>query len=169
MIHSSYQIDFIDEAGNATRLLNVDDLTDAIIEFATQQAATGFASLGKAWGGSIASGGARRPLSWSRLQEHASHAAAAGFSIRNPAAVPFYRPGKLRVTTSGGEVWDMLNAIILDAATRMSDEGEFATLATYSCEAGETVPVSGLAHYAGIPHAWILTDIGDQTLTHAAL
>lgn len=168
MISSLYQIDFISAAGAATRLLSVGDLTGSMPDFIVRQQAETHISLGNPWGGARAAGGARRPLGWTRLTEHASHAAAASYAIRHGASLPLTSEGKLRITVSGGEVWDMLDAVLLEASTRPDGEGDFATLTTYSAEAGLSLPVSGLAHYAGMPTAWILTTHAAQTLTHAA-
>ncbi|MEI6654056.1 MAG: hypothetical protein WCP45_04755 [Verrucomicrobiota bacterium] len=169
MILSIYQIDFIDSAGTATRLLDIGDPIGAMIDFSVKQSADSFTSLGNPWGGSRASGGARRPLSWARQIEHVSHAAAASFAIRHPASLPLSREGKLRVTVSGGEVWDLLDAVILDATTRPDQDGTYATLTNYTAEAGQTLPWSGLAHYAGIPTSWLLTTHTGQTLAHSAI
>lgn len=169
MIESLYQIDFIDSSGGTTRLLSIGDLIAAHIEFPAKQSANNFASIGSVWGGVNAAGGARRPITFSRLVEHSSHAIAASWSVRYPASLPLYRDGKLRVTISGGETWDLLDAIILDASAKPDSEGDFSAMVTFNLEAGESVPVSGVAHYAGIPHAWIMTKHEDQTLTHANL
>ncbi|MDP3851961.1 MAG: hypothetical protein Q8Q59_15775 [Luteolibacter sp.] len=166
MLVSIYQIDFIDTAtGGSTRLLSTGELLDKMIDFSFSQQAEGYASIGSDWGKSQALGGARRPLEWTRQCEHAHHAAAAAWCIRHPAGLPFTRPGKLRVTIQDGETWDLLDAVLLSASARPDKGGDFATLTSYKAEAGKTLPVYGLAHYAGIPHAWILTAHEDQLLT----
>ena len=164
MIESIYQIDFITTSGGTTRLLDYGDLISAMINFAATQQATANISLGLPWGGTIAAGGARRPLTWTRNIEHSSHAEAAGYSIRHPAAIPITRDGKLRVSVSGGETWDLFDAVILNVQVANDAEGDFTTLATYQAEAGRSLPVSGLAHFSGIPTAWLLTTHTAQTL-----
>ena len=74
------------------------------------------------------------------------------------------RDGKLRVSVSGGETWDLFDAVILNVQVANDAEGDFTTLATYQAEAGRSLPVSGLAHFSGIPTAWLLTTHTAQTL-----
>ena len=169
MISSIYQIDFIDSTGVSARLLDIGDQLSGMIQFPVTQQSQAYISLGSPWGGTSASGGSRRPLSWTRGVEHASHAEAASYSIRHPAQIPIYRDGKLRVTVSGGETWDLLDAVVLNVACATDNDGDFATLASYQAEAGLSLPVAGLAHYTGIPTAWILTTHAAQTLLTASV
>jgi len=142
MIVSIYQIDFIATAdSSATRLLDYGDLISSMLTFSATQQATAYASLGLPWGGTSAAGGARRPLTWTRGIEHASHAVAASYCISHPAAMPFTAPGKLRVSVSGGEVWDLLDAVILSAGVALDPDADFGTLATYQAEAGQSLIV----------------------------
>ena len=108
-------------------------------------------------------------MTWTRGIEHASHAAAASYAIRHPASLPLDRPGTLRISVSGGEVWDLYAAVLLTVQVAQDSDGDFSTLATYQAEAGLSLPVAGLTHYAGIPTAWILTDHSDQTLLTASV
>lgn len=170
MIHSLYQIDFIDAtSGGATRLLSVGDMLENPLQLSFEQGALDYAPIGAEWGKTLANGSARRPLEWARLEEHASHEAAAGHCIRHAASLPFMRPGKIRLTVSGGETWDMLDAVLLAAVTRPHLMGRFRTLSTYRASSGRTVPVSGVPHYAGMPTSWILTAHDDQTRLHSAM
>jgi len=169
MIASLYQIDFIDSSGNATRLLDIGDQLSAMIQFCATQQAQAYISLGSPWGGTSAAGGARRPLSWTRGVEHSSHAEAAGYAIRHPAMIPLARDGKLRVCVSGGETWDLLDAVILNSQVAADTDGDFFTLATYQAEAGLSLPIAGLAHFSGMPTAWILSTHTAQTLQTASV
>ena len=162
MIESLYQIDFVDSNGGVTNLLALGDLVDSIPGFMAQQSADTFVSLGSDWGGAIPLGGARRPLTWTRQLTHASHGAVASWCIRHSASLPLTRSGKIRVTISGGETWEMQDAVISSVSSKQDINGIFTSLNTYTCDAGYSVPVAGLAHYAGQYVSWILE-------THTAL
>lgn len=170
MIESLYQIDFVDSAsGGSLRLLSIGERGEADIQFGFQQDNTAWSPVGSDYGFASALGGARQPLEWQRLQDHASHAAAASYAIRHPASVPKQREGKLRITISGGEVWDLMDAVILAVTCRPHVGFGFRTLTGYRCEAGVAVPVSGLAHAAGVRMDWILeTHSGMGAKLHSA-
>lgn len=70
--------------------------------------------------------------------------------------------GKIRVSISGGEVWDLMDAVILAVSSRPHVGNKFRTLTGYKCEVGKPVPVSGLTHSSGVRVDWILE-------THSAL
>jgi hypothetical protein len=168
MIVSLYQIDFIDPTtGAATRLLDIGDACEAMLDFSAKQQTETYSPLEASWGGAIALGGARRPLTWTRQIEHASHTTAASFCIRHPAQMPLRKTGKLRITLSGGEVWELLSAVVFDVSTRLDLEGWFATLTTYTAEAGETLLISGLPHSPGLPTSWILSTHAELTTPHS--
>lgn len=167
MIDSIYQIDFIDSAGSSTRLLNYGDGIGNLIDFAANQSEEVYNPINSRWGTARALGGSRRPLQWSRSIEHPSLAAAASYCIKHSAMLPLTRAGNIRVSVESGEVWDLCDAVIISASTRLDTDGEFATNTSYQVSAGETIPVSGLAHFSGIPHAWILGTLSAQTLHHS--
>lgn len=169
MIVSIYQIDFMDASGGSMRLLDYGDLIGNLIDFAANQSEETYNPINTRWGTARALGGARRPLSWSRSLEHLSHAAAASYCIKHPAMLPLSRDGKLRVSLESGEAWEMLDAVILSASTRLDMDGEFATITTYQASAGETLPVAGAFLYTQMPHMWVLGTISDQTLSHSAI
>jgi len=162
MIASISQIDFVDASGASVRLLSIGDRTEETLQFGFQQETAEWAPVGLDYGFSTPLGGARQAVSWTRMEEHASHAAAAAYAIKHPASVPMQREGKLRVTISGGETWDLLDAVILGVSTRPRVGNAYRTLTAYRCEVGQPVPVSGLTHAAGVRTAWILE-------THAAM
>lgn len=167
MIVSIYQIDFIDSDGATTRLLDHGDLIENFIDFSFNQAADEFAAILGQWGKAVPRGGARRPVEWARLLEHTSHIVAAAFCIRHPAEVPYMKTGTLRIEIDGGEVWDLQDAVLFSAATRLSREGDFSTLTNYKLTAGKTVPYSGLEHYLGQRMEWILDTHTELTTTHS--
>ena len=151
------------------RLLDFGDPLEEMLDFSVEQSSQEFAPIGAEWGRVNASGGARRSLSWVRRIEHASHEAAAAWCIFHPASLPHFRPGKLRVSVQSGQVWDLFDAVLLGAVTRLRLSGKFTTMTSYSATAGKTLPVSGLHHFAGIQTAWILTAHQDQTRLHSAM
>lgn len=163
-----HQIDFIDTAGTATRLLTAGDLVTDEPDFQVQQQGDSQSALGRIWGTGVGMGGARRSGTFTRILEHASHAAAAAYCIRWPATLPLARSGKLRITITGGEVWDLADAIITTCGCRRSTDGLFATAATLQLTAGEATPVSGVAFYTGMPAGWVPETHGAIARTHAA-
>lgn len=168
MILSLFQIDFIDSADNATRLLSYGEAMEKPFEMPWGQSSDEYSPIGAEWGDARAKGGGRRTLEWTRREVHANHAEVSAHVIRHPASLPSMRPGKIRVSIQGGEVWDIMKAVLLGATTRPHTKG-FVTISTYRATAGQSLPVSGLAHYAGMPTAWMLTTHSAQTLTHTNL
>jgi hypothetical protein len=157
MIQSIYQIDFIDAvSGGSTRLLSIGEKVEAVLGFGFEQESSAWSPVGLDYGFGIGLGGARQAVEWQRMQEHASHATAAAYAIKHPASIPKQKDGKLRVTISGGEVWDFSAAVILAVNSRLRVGNAYRTLTGYRCECGEAVPVSGLAHVAGVRIDWIL-------------
>jgi hypothetical protein len=157
MTASLYQIDFIAAAsGAATRLLSIGDRGQTAIEFSFAQQSSEWAPVGADYGFTTPLGGARQPLEWQRLQDHASHAAAAAYAIRHPASLPKQEPGKLRITLPTGEIWDMPDAVLLSATCRAHVGSGWRTMATYRAAAGQPIPAAGLLHTAGTRHSWIL-------------
>ena len=155
MIYSLLQIDFIETAsGGSTRLLDIGDQVAEELALPIEAGSYGYTPIGAAWGLSQPGGGARRTLEWTRRVEHASHVAAATYSIGHPALLPFAKAGKLRITISGGAVWDLHDAVLLGATAPRDVRGQFATLNRYRAEAGRTQIVSGLPLTAGVPFAW---------------
>ena len=168
MILSLFQIDFIDSAGTATRLLSYGEVMEKPFEMPWGQSADEYSPISATWGLARAKGGGRRTLEWTRRVTHASHAEVCAHVIRHPASLPSMKPGKIRVSIQGGEVWDSIEAVLLGATTRPHTKG-FASITTYRATAGQSFPVSGLAHYAGMPTAWMLTTHSAQALTHSNL
>jgi hypothetical protein len=156
MILSEYKIEFVTASGAEVLLLDHDDPMERMVDFPVTQEVRKSSVIGGQWGIETALGNGRRAMEWSRLEEHGSHAAAAAYCLRHPAEVPILSPGVLRTEVRGGEVWEMQGAVIAAVTTRLSNEGDFATLSLYKATAGRTQPVSGLAWYYGIPTSWIL-------------
>lgn len=154
MLESLYQIDFI-TSGGSLRLLDVGDLIEKPIQFPAVQQAAGFSGIGRLWGLSAAAGGGRRQLEWSRYIEHASHAAAASYAIAHPPRVMTLSAGKLRISITGGAVWELMDAVLSAAACGVSTAGNFETLASYTVEGGNTLPVSGVPHAVGDVLSWV--------------
>lgn len=170
MNESLYQIDFIDTStGASTRLLSLEDRAEADLQFGFEQNSAEWSPVGLDYGYESPLGGSRQAVQWTRLMDHASHAAAAAYAIKHPASLPMQREGKLRVTISGGEVWDLMDAIILGVNCRINVGFGFRTVAGYNCKAGQPVPVSGLVHAAGVRIDWILeTHAGMGAKLHSA-
>jgi hypothetical protein len=144
MIKSFYTIDFIATTGGATTsLLTGGSWVDRQIDFPAAGQVKNFTPIGATWGKARGMGGVRRLLEWGRYIEHDSHVMAAGYCISHPASMPFMTPGKLHIHIYGGSAsWDLEDAVILAAVTRLSSEGYFATLTSYRVEAGKTTVVT---------------------------
>lgn len=171
MIASIYQIDFIATANGAvTNLLAIGDDIDKEMEFPMQNNAESYYAIGARDGKGRSKGGSRRTISFGRYLEHASQAAASTYCLAHPALLPTMSPGKIRITITDTTpvVFDLMDAVIIAAIPIWSPEGNFRTYTTYRLEAGKTVPVSGLAYFAGMPHSWIPTALGSLSSTLAA-
>jgi hypothetical protein len=162
MIESLYQIDFMKATGGTVRLLDYGDRTEETLEFGFEQTAATWRPAGQDYGNTTALGGSRRSMEFQRLIDHSSHAVAASYAIRYPASLPMRQAGKIRVSISGGEVWDLMEAVILGVSSRTHVGNKFRTLTGYKLEVGKPVPVSGLTHASGVRMDWILE-------THSAL
>lgn len=168
MIGSLYQIDFIKDSGGSVRLLNYGDRTEATLEFGFEQTASVWRPAGQDYGDVSPLGGSRRPLEFQRLVDHASHLVAAAYAMRYPASMPIRQRGKVRVSISGGEVWDYMGAVILAVASRTHVGKGFRTITGYKLEVGKPVPVSGLTHESGVRMDWILETHSALGATHSA-
>lgn len=157
MLVSLWQIDFI---GTSTlRLLNYGDLIQADVAPAISQRVSEYAAIGAAYGETYAEGGALIRVDWQVLREHASHADLRSFTFRHAAAFPSGQTGILRMTTQGGDTWE-LSAASLSSCSPMPtrDEGDFATITAYSATGGALVATQ-ISMYEGItwpaiPNAW---------------
>lgn len=167
MFSSLFQIDFIDTNGGSTRLLSYGDYLEKPLEVPWSQSADGYTPIGAIWGKSRAKGGGRRTLEWARRATHATHAEVAAYVLRYPASLPTYREGKFRISIQGGEVWDFMDSVFLGAVTRPMVTSKCHSITTFRGEAGQMLPVSGLAYYAGVPHSWNLVTHSAQTRTHS--
>jgi len=161
MLASIYQITFIPDNGAASvLLLDFGDLLDKAPEFPVSAAADAYAPIGSTFGIAIPKWGARRAFSWTRQIEHASHAAAANFTLSHPASLPYMSTGKFRIAIQGGDTWDFYDGILSGCASSLDLGGNFGSITSYRAESGEMRPYSTLTLYAGIPFAWI-----NQTFT----
>lgn len=148
MIASIYKMEFTTSNGSAYTMLSWGDWIDKLIEFPMQNQVQTFSAIGAQWGKARAMGGARRPVDWTRMVTHASHAAAAAYCLSHPGDLPFTTPGKLRVYVYAGAttapiIYDLMDAVIVAIVPRMTNEDEFATLTSYRVEAGKTTHISG--------------------------
>lgn len=157
MISSIHQIDFIPADGSASiRMLDYGDRMQNPLVFPVSVSADAYAPIGSTYGIAIPKWGARRAFEWSRRSEHASHAAAASYTMRHPAVIPYMKTGKLRVAVQGGDAWDFLDAVILACSSTQAFSGQFATMTSYRAEAGRIFPSAAIVLYPGIPTEWIL-------------
>lgn len=167
MITSLHKIEFITTSGTYV-LVDAGGLIGGPIAWPAEQASESYNAIGSAWGTGQGMGGARRMIEFLVRDEHASHAAAAAFCITRPAALMMHRTGTLKVTITGGSVWEFAGATLASATPVPALDGSFATDTAYRLQVGAAVPTSGLAHYAGIPTGWILETHTAIARTHAA-
>ena len=162
MTTSLYQIDFHPASGSALRLLDYGDQLASPLQFAVSQQSQTWIPLGMPWGVGVAGGGLRRSLTWQRHTEHASQAQADSYVQIHPLSLPFLGTGHLRVSVSGGEVWDMGDAVILNVSASHDTEGDFATITDYQFDCGHTLPQSGLRWFPGVMSEWDQTSHASQ-------
>jgi hypothetical protein len=164
MIQSVYQIDFITSTGTR-RLVSVGDVLTDEISPRVAQAVDEYSTIGAAWGGTAAAGGAKTSMSWTVRADYDSHAALRGGCMRLAAGFPSGQTGTLRIAISGGESWDILNASIATSEPIPTLAGGFRSLTSYSVLGGEITPTTSLTLYAGIPWNWILQNWEDISTT----
>lgn len=158
MTQSQHQIDFI-HSGGTLRLLDIGAIVDADPVISTKQREERYYPIGAEWSDAKALGGADVSLTWTAVRNHASHAELHAFCIRHAAALPSGKTGSIRLTISGGETWDVLNAVLSSSAPLpLGSSGAFETVTSYSATGGQMVPAAALTLYAGIPWEWILQD-----------
>ena len=136
MIESLYQIDFITTSGTL-RLLDVGDMIEADIAIRITQEATSYAPIGAKWGEPVAAGGAMVAVDWAVVKNHASHAALRGYCFSHAAAMPYGETGTLRLTISGGGVWEIADGTLVSCAPMaLLPSHAFETLTAYSFSGG---------------------------------
>ena len=136
MIESLYQIDFITPTGTL-RLLDVGDMIEADIAPKVSQGAAQYAAIGAAWGETVAAGGAMVTVDFSVAKNHASHAALRGYCMSHAATFPSGKTGTLRLAISGGDTWDIADAILVSCSPAPKIPSHaFETLTAYSFHGG---------------------------------
>lgn len=167
MIESSHKIEFITASGTFV-LLDIGQLVGSPIPWPAEQGSENYNPLGSVWGTGQGMGGAQRMLEFMARKEHASRAALNEFCIIHPATLMAFRTGTVQVTISGGSVWQFPGARLMSATPVPALDSLFGTDTVYRLQVGAGVPVSGLAHYAGIPTSWIAETHTSISRTHAA-
>lgn len=158
MIETLYQIDFI-SGGESIRLLDIGTIVESDPVISVKQQEKRYAPLGAAWGASRALGGAQAAVQWTMVRNHASHAALHSYCLRHAASMPSGKTGTLRVTISGGEVWDIHDTVISSSSPQpLSGSAAFETVTAYTASGGRMVPGAAIPLYAGIPWDYILQD-----------
>lgn len=158
MIESLHQIDFI-HAGGTLRLLDIGAIVEAAPVVDVKQTEEHYHPLGAEWSEGQALGGAETSVSWTAVRNHASHADLHGYCMRHAAVFPSMATGTLRVTISGGETWDVMDAVLSSASpVPLMSSGAWETVTTYSATGGQLLPAAALTLYAGIPWSFILQD-----------
>ena len=161
MIQSLYTVDFITAAGTL-RLVTAGDKIESDIAPKVSQGAVRYASIGAAWGETVAEGGAMVTVDWAVVKNHASHAALRGYCMSHAATFPSGKTGTLRLAISGGDTWDIADATLVSCSPMVLLPSEdFETLTAYSVTGGAMLPASALTLYAGIPYEFILQNWED--------
>ena len=161
MIQSLYTVDFITAAGTL-RLVTAGDKIESDIAPKVSQGAVRYASIGAAWGETVAEGGAMVTVDWAVVKNHASHAALRGYCMSHAATFPSGKTGTLRLAISGGDTWDIADATLVSCAPMAKvPTANFATVTAYSATGGQMLPVTALTLYAGIPYEFILQNWED--------
>jgi hypothetical protein len=162
-VESLHQIDFI--TPDATlRLLDIGAIVAAAPTIGVKQREKRYAALGAPWSENHAEGGAETAVTWTMVRNHASHADLHSFCMRHAASLPSGKTGTLRVTISGGEVWDIEDAVISSSnPLPLMESGTFESVTAYAASGGRMVPAAPITLYAGIPWVFILQDWDDLT------
>jgi hypothetical protein len=157
-VESLHQIDFL-TPGASHRLLDIGAVVAAAPVVTVRQQERRYAALGAEWSENQALGGAETSVSWTAVRNHASHADLHSFCMRHAASLPSGKTGTLRVTVSGGEVWDIEDTVITSSAPLpLLESGAFETVTAYQASGGRMVPGAPIALYPGIPWIYLLQD-----------
>ena len=163
MIQSLHQIDFISVSGTM-RLLDIGAIVEQEPVISWKQSEQSHAALGARWGENQALGGAMASIQWTAVRNHASHADLRSFCLRHVASMPSGETGTLRVTISGGEVWDIEDcSISTSTPLSLMSSNAFETVTAYAALGGNMVPAAAITLYAGIPWIFILQDWDNLT------
>ena len=161
MLASLYQIDFVTAAGTL-RLLDSGAEVEQEISPKVSQGAARYASIGAAWGETVAEGGAMVTVDWTAVKDHASHAALRDYCMGHAASLPSGKTGTLRLAITGGGTWEISDATLVSCApTPYLPTSSFETITAYSCTGGQMLPVTAITLYAGIPFEFILQNWED--------
>lgn len=163
MIESIHQIDFITASGTL-RLLDIGAIVEQAPVISVKQREQRYAAIGAEWSENQALGGAETAVTWTAVRNHAGHAELHSFCMRHAASLPSGKTGTLRISISGGDVWDIETCVIASSAPLpLAGSAAFETVTAYAAGGGRMVPGAALTLYAGIPHAFILQDWDDLT------
>lgn len=158
MIESLHQIDFITSSGSM-RLLDIGAIVESEPVIQWKQREQSEAPLGADWAENQALGGALATVTWQAVRNHASHADLHGFCMRHAASMPSGKTGTLRITVSGGEVWDIADtALSSSTPLPLAGSATFETVTAYAATGGHMSPASAITLYVGIPWEFILQD-----------
>ncbi len=158
MIESQHQIDFITPSGTL-RLLDIGAIVEQEPVISWKQGEKTHGAIGGKWGESQALGNALASAQWTAVRNHSSQADLRSFCMRHVASMPSGETGTLRVTISGGEVWDIEDCSLSSSSPMpLAASGAFETVTSYQAVGGNMVPAAAITLYAGIPWIFILQD-----------
>jgi hypothetical protein len=158
MIESLHRIEFISPSGTLV-LLEIGEIVPSAPVVTVQQREERYYPLGAQWSEARAMGGTETAVTWQSVKDHTSHALLHSFCMRHAAALPSGQTGTLRMTISGGDVWDIMDAVVVSSSPLpLAESGTFETVTSYSAAGGRMVPAAAISLYAGIPWEFILQD-----------
>jgi hypothetical protein len=162
MIESLHQIDFITSSGSIMRLLDIGAIVEDEPVIDWKQAGANYGAIGAKWSESQGLGKAQASATWTAVRNHTSQADLRGFCMRHAASMPSGETGTLRITISGGQVWDIQDCYIGSSKPMpLAGSATFETVTTYGAFGGTMVPAAAITLYAGIPWVFILQDWDD--------
>jgi hypothetical protein len=168
-IRSIWKIEFLPANGPAVTLLDAGDLVDAEPTFGVDTESERWSPIGNRWGRNTALGGGQRPIAFSRQRTHASPAAARGYAISRAPLVPMAESGKLKITITGGDIWLIDDAVLLDLSVSLVPKIPHATMERISARGAATRPGAAITLFAGIPVSWIYQEPEDITALPSSL
>ena len=137
-IRSIYQIDFV--AATTTRLLSVGESLEAELSWEVAQSSARYAAINAPWAEYVAEGAADVKISWTTYREHATHAALRSACMALAAALPSGKSGILRIAISGGDTWEIGNAVLLSSrATPLMSSNRYQSATSYQAVGGAMI------------------------------
>lgn len=165
MIVSTWRITFDPGGPLQTVLLDYGDRMADELQNAVQQDVQDGSALFAAWGYSMAQGGARRGINWTRRKTYSTLAACRTAYLLDGDLLPWNANGTLRIETADGLIVDYPDAAVASAAPSLPICAGFAVQWSFSARASRALLKAGGTQSQAVPYDWLYTAWDAMTFT----